>query len=274
MRFLIIFALFFLTVPAHAQLSVPPKLEDVPALKLFIEDTQADIEYVSRQYGVDMWVATKDGVPQIIYTTPDGRGMLMNGFLFAPDGTMVTEQSFRDYAEDAESIVREKAIQLTKANAPKTPGEKLWLTLEGAEYVDFGSRSAPRIYSFVDPYCPHCKLLWGNFRPYVEAGKVNIRLIPVGILGEQSVQAAGYMITQSDRQQAWFDITQNNVAASVLSESVGLAQAKENLDIMTAWKMDSTPFSVYKDANGKVKMFRGNPENIATLLKELGVVAE
>ena len=280
MRFIVSLFIIMMALPAWAgaPLPVPPSVKDVPALNLFIEDTGAELEYVSRQYGVDMWVATKSEIAQVIYTTLDGQGMLMNGFLFAPDGTLVTEQSLSDYASDEGSLVQKQAAEMRAVGdleKPKTPGEKLWSDLGNAHYVEFGSKSAPVIYTFVDPFCPHCKLFWeGISAAYVAEGKVNLRLIPVGILGQNSANAAAYIVSQSDRPQAWLELVSGNLDNTPLKGEEGIGKITKNYQMMGKWKMQSTPFSVYKDGDGKVKMYNGNPEDMGAFIAGLSARAE
>ncbi|EHF2631074.1 thiol:disulfide interchange protein DsbG [Salmonella enterica subsp. enterica serovar Panama] len=53
-------------------------------------------------------------------------------------------------------------------------GESLW--------IEDGNNSAPqKVYVFFDPHCPYCIEFWQTVRPWVDSGKVQLRLIPVGI---------------------------------------------------------------------------------------------
>lgn len=275
--FFVIFTLIFASpVFAAEPLPVPPELKDIPALQKFVEESQAEIKYMSRQYGVDMWIATKNDIAQVIYTTPDGRGMLMNGFLFAPDGSLVTEQAMNDFAEGEGSVIREQAQAIRQAVGPKTPGEKLWAEMGKTNYVEFGSKNAPMLYVFVDPFCPYCKEFWQDIAAdYVAEGKVNLRLIPVGILTNESADAAAYIVNQNDRAQAWLNL----VAASLPKEALvpgekGMDGIKDNFNTMQKWKIESTPFSIYQSPEGKTKMYRGKPDDMAVLMRELGIETE
>lgn len=277
MRFIVALLGVLIAFPAMAgkPLPIPPNLKDIPALQKFADETKAEIDYVSRQYGVDMWVITKGEIAQIVYTTPDGQGLLMNGFLFAPDGSLVTEQSMKDYAEGNSSIIREKAKAIHEKSAPQTPSAKLWSDLEKANYVEFGSENAPVLYTFVDPYCPHCKLFWSSIMaPYIQDGNVKLRLVPVGILGDKSAQAAAYIVNSEDRAKAWLDLTSGKLENIAPIDDGELERIAANFKVMQRWKMASTPFSVYKDGDGKVKMYRGNPNDMATLIAELSSKAQ
>ncbi len=273
MRFLftgLVFTSFFVTSVFANPLPVPPKVENIPALKVFAEESGAAVEFVTRQHGVDMWVATKGDVMQVIHTTPDGQGMLMNGFLFSPEGRLVTDQILEDYAAGKVLSIDEKVNTVQTKQEPKTPGDKLWSDLGNSHYIEFGSKSAPLVYTFVDPFCPHCKLFWSNISaPYVNEGRVRIRLVPVGVLGEESANVASYILRQNDRQQAWLALVAQTMDASVLQTKGDLSMIFDNFKLMQKWKMSSTPFSVYKGSDGKVKMYRGNPDDIIDLVSQI-----
>ncbi|UGA40271.1 thiol:disulfide interchange protein DsbG [Chromobacterium haemolyticum] len=61
----------------------------------------------------------------------------------------------------------------------------LWRQLETSHWIADGKTGAQRvIYTFTDPNCPYCRQLWRDARPWVQAGKVQIRHILVGLLAE------------------------------------------------------------------------------------------
>lgn len=273
MRFITFSLLILLASPVFAQgvLPVPPAIKDVPALKIFTEQSDAKIEFVGRQHGIDMWVAQKEGAIQVLYTTPNGQAMLMNGFLFGPDGTLVTEKGLRDYAEGNPSFIKELAERVEVKNPPQSPGEKLWFDLSNAAFVEFGSKDAPIVYVFVDPNCPHCKKYWQAAIPYVSEGNMRVRFVPVGILGDESLRDAVDIIASQDRQKAWLDTVEGKLENSLKSDEIALNKVKSNFELMQRWKIESTPFSVYKDVQGKTKMFRGNPDDMVAFLELMGV---
>src|SRR5690554_2582962 len=91
-------------------------------------------------------------------------------------------------------------------------GDRMLSKLESSEWVLDGSASAPRvIYTFSDPNCPFCNRLWQAARPWVDAGKVQLRHVMVGVIREDSAGKVatilgaddpGAMLTQNERRSA------------------------------------------------------------------------
>jgi hypothetical protein len=44
---------------------------------------------------------------------------------------------------------------------------------------------------------------------------------------------------------------------------------QKNIALFQEWKLDVTPFSVYKDKSGTIRIIRGRPENLAELVGTL-----
>src|SRR3546814_10919624 len=67
----------------------------------------------------------------------------------------------------------------------KPISDQAWADLESATWVLDGKADAPRvIYTFNDANCPYCHLFWEAARPWVDAGKVQLRHLFVGIIKE------------------------------------------------------------------------------------------
>ncbi|MGA4815301.1 thiol:disulfide interchange protein DsbG [Pseudomonas aeruginosa] len=66
---------------------------------------------------------------------------------------------------------------------PRKCGQKM----EQSAWIADGRADVPRVvYLFSDPNCPYCTMFWEQARPWVDAGKVQLRHIMVGIIREDS----------------------------------------------------------------------------------------
>ncbi len=271
-----IFLIMLAIVPAWAQtsgkmLSYPPKAEQIPGLMVLKNQLDAKIDYIGRRYSVDMWLASKDGATQVIYTTLDGRGLLTNGFLFDSEGNVVTEKDMADVNLDEPSYVEQNVQEFKEAvNAMKEePSTRLWRDLSHSSYIPFGAKNAPIIYVFADARCPYCKKFWKELEPYIDRGALQVRMVLVGILGDMSIEAGAQILSQIDKQGAWMQVANGTYKYSSTRADT---DAKEMIDINTKlmqnWKMSSTPFSVYKDKFGKVLMLRGYTQDIEKIVNQ------
>lgn len=144
-------------------------------------------------------------------------------------------------------------------------GDRMLSKLESSEWVLDGSASAPRvIYTFSDPNCPFCNRLWQAARPWVDAGKVQLRHVMVGVIREDSAGKVatilgaddpGAMLTQNERRFAQGGVS----AASSVPASVRRALESNHL-LMMELGFHGTPALVFRDADGTVQRRGGMPQ--------------
>ena len=129
----------------------------------------------------------------------EAQGVEVMGTFKAPGGLtgyagMIRQQPLAIYvANDGKpaiigTMIDTKGVELSQeplnrlVSKPMT--EKIWKQLEGSTWIADGAKNAPRvIYTFTDPNCPYCNKFWNDARPWVRAGKVQVRHIMVAILG-------------------------------------------------------------------------------------------
>ena len=144
-------------------------------------------------------------------------------------------------------------------------GDRMLSQLESSEWVLDGSASAPRvIYTFSDPNCPFCNRLWQAARPWVDAGKVQLRHVMVGVIREDSAGKVATilgaddpsaMLTQNERRFA-----QGGVSAAP-NVPTGVRRALEsNQMLMMELGFRGTPALVFRDADGTVQRRGGMPQ--------------
>src|SRR5690606_4457408 len=81
--------------------------------------------------------------------------------------------------------------------------EQAWQALEESDWVLDGRADAPRVvYVFSDPNCPYCNRFWETARPWVDAGKVQLRHILVGVIREDSPGKAAAILSAKDPSAA------------------------------------------------------------------------
>lgn len=285
------FALFFLLgiVSVQAQESQP----EIPAPIQNLVSEGAQLRYLGLEHGLNGWLVLQGGEEQYFYSTPDGQGILM-GILFNNKGDTVTLRQINTlrkkegpaidklagYPEPVQSIQTSKPTSLTpdftnpeallKA-AVKPKSEQLYEGVQNANWFKLGLDSAPSIYTFIDPECPHCHDLVQKVRKsgYLEEGLIQLRLIPVGVLSENSLIEAAYLLASPTPEKDFYAHLDGDKNVLLSDKTINTQGVQRNIKLMQDWKLDMTPFTVYRARDGKVKVLQGVPEDIKTIITEL-----
>jgi len=182
--------------------------------------------------------------PAAAYVTPDGKHVLV-GSLFDAEGNDVVRDTL------------EKTV-----SGPLTT--KTWAALENSAWVRDGKADAPRVvYTFSDANCPYCHRFWDAARPWVDAGKVQLRHIMVGVIREDSPGKAAAILSAKDPSAA---LLQNErgfetggiTPVAVSAEISRKLEANERLMLETGFQ--GTPGILFKDAQGGLQRRAGMPQ--------------
>ncbi len=212
--------------------------------------------------GLTAYAAHVGTEPVALYATPDGRHVIA-GTLFDANGRNLTSGPL------------EKMLA-------KPIADSVWGRLEKSRWIADGRDGAPRIvYVFTDPNCPYCNKLWADARPWVDAGKVQLRHVMVGILTPTSAGKAAALLADKDPAAALDAYERSHVASNAKTLAGGRprplgddgleplaqvppalsAQLEANAALMAAHGLRATPALVWKDARGGIRMSQGAPES-------------
>lgn len=192
--------------------------------------------------------------PLAIYLTADGKQAII--------GNMIDAKGVNLSQEPLDRLV----------SKPMTV--KIWKQLEKSAWIADGSKNAPRvIYTFTDPNCPYCNKFWNDTRPWVKAGKVQLRHVIVAILTDTSAGKAAALLSAKDPQVALTQHEQQHASGGVkplgqISATVR-AQLDANQKLMQQLGASATPTIFYKDASGNLQKIQGAP-SAEVLIKILG----
>ena len=162
------------------------------------------------------------------------------------------------------------SIQPVKVDTD-SPSEKLLKILKAGNWVEFGKPTAPLVYAFIDPECSHCHQFIADLREKksYETSDIRTRLLPVGIMGKESLYEAAKLIDELHPQKAFFDHMDGDEFALPVDEKYNIQKVQENMAIMQDWELDVTPFVIYRNKMGQVKIIRGRPKDIDALLTDI-----
>lgn len=203
--------------------------------------------------GLRAFAGTAGDRPVAVYVTSDGNAIV--GTRLDAKGTPLDRLTLRDLVE-------------------KPMGEKTWVQLESAAWVQDGKPDAPRIiYAFSDANCPYCHQFWEAARPWVDAGKVQLRHLLVGVIRADSPAKAAAILGAPDPSAALaenehkFDQGGIKPADSVPDDVLQILEDNHMLMISAGFR--GTPGIVVREGDGSVKKFNGMPQG-AQLAEVLG----
>jgi thiol:disulfide interchange protein DsbG len=202
------------------------------------------IERFDAPSGLTGYAAMIGQQPLAIYLTADGKQAIV--------GTMVDAKGNNLSQEPVDRLV----------NKPMTG--KIWTQLEKSTWIADGSKNAPRvIYTFTDPNCPYCNKFWNDARPWVKAGKVQLRHVMVAILTDTSAGKAAALLSAKDPQVALTQHEQQHASGGVKPLGLISATVRTQLDanqkLMQQLGTFATPTIFYKDASGNLQKIQGAP---------------
>ncbi len=264
------------SAPVFAQEdTILPELPE-PLQNLAAEGAQ--IRFLGRDFGVQGWIAIKNGQEQYFYVLPSGG--FLSGILFDNKGQAVTVSQVNrlrgqsdgkvlDQLTSDDSLRSVKEAKDTKKYEFKTPAEQLFWDIEQSNWLPLGQAGTPVLYSFVDPQCQYCHKMLAEMKPEIEAGRLQVRIIPVGYKEETRAQAA-YLLATPSPAETWWRHMDGDRSALPAKKEINQQGVQRNLSIMQSWKLDVTPLLVYRGKDQKVKILRGTPKDLNNLIADLG----
>jgi thiol:disulfide interchange protein DsbG len=206
--------------------------------------------------GLTGYAADYKGQAIAIYLTSDSKHAIV--------GTMV----------DAEgNNLSEAPLQRLVLN-PKH--KDLWSKMEKSQWIADGSDDAPRtVYMFMDANCPFCHKFWQLSRPWVEAGKVQLREVMVAVLKPSSLPKGAAILNADDpaaklsENEKSYDHgggvdALDDPPADIVKEIGG------NTDLMQKLGFYATPTIVYRDQDGNVAVKQGVPQGAQAMAEVMG----
>ena len=271
----------FATLGFGANFALAQSDEPLPELPKPIENLVnegAQIRYLGRDYGVDAWITIKGGREQYFYVLPDKKAFLM-GVMFDETGKLVTAEQVSRLQKDGDNMLDILADDYTAAVDQaaeddefefKSPSEQLFYDIENSNWIPLGTQGAPIMYAFIDPQCPHCHAMLEDLKTdYIDDGRVQVRIIPIGFREETRAQSA-FLLAAPNPQERLFNYLGGDESALPARTEINQQGVQRNLALMQSWKFDVTPMVIYRSQAGDIKIVRGRPQDIPALVGDLG----
>ena len=279
-RILALFTALLFSFPALAQEEGKTALPQLPDPIQNLVNEGAQIRYLGNDHGLDAWITIKNGKEQYFYVLPDKKAFLM-GVMFDNTGKLVTVEQVSKLREQGDELLDiladdyTPAIQEAQSKSDdrfefKSPSEQLYYDIENSNWIPLGQRGAPVMYAFIDPQCPHCHNMIEDLRgTYLDSGRVQLRIIPIGFREETRAQAA-FLLASPDPASRLYRYLDGEEDAIPAKTEINQQGVQRNLALMQSWKFDATPMVIYRDQNGKVQIVRGRPQNVDEIVEQLG----
>lgn len=246
-------ALLVLGVPkAHAANTSPQPLS--PAVQHLVDSGSRIAARFMSSAGLRAVVAVNGPDRKLFYVTPDGRHLIF-GAVFDAHGRNVTLEDMS------------RAKQALDDAAPPSPGEvkstfdptldKLIDEASRLAWIKQGSRGKT-IYAIFDPNCMYCHALHTQLTSLADAGKVQVRWIPVSILAASGPGLISAVYASSDPADALSRAFNHILPAAPVTPEAKLAMAR-NLLLLRDTGYAGVPVILYKKG-GHVAIHKGLPD--------------
>lgn len=191
------------------------------------------------------YVMQYQGQGTTVFLTPDKQHAIMGNLVDASGKNLSDEQV-------------EKMVYAPMA-------KEMWQKLEKHHWIAAGKADAPRIvYAFADPYCPYCTQFWQEAQPWLTSGKVQLRVLMVGMLRPDSAEKAAAIMMSDDPSKtlAEYENSQGKMALkkpTAITPQISEA-LKNNLSLMDELGGNATPSIYYLNNEGRLQQHQGMPD--------------
>jgi len=143
--------------------------------------------------------------------------------------------------------------------------KEMWQKLERNHWIAAGKADAPHVvYTFADPYCPYCTQFWENAQPWLKSGKVQLRVLMVGMLRPDSGQKAAAIMMAKDPAKTLAEYENSKgkmelaIPAAIKPEITKALE--DNLALMDTLGGTATPSIYYLNKDGRLQQHQGLPD--------------
>ncbi|WP_052726549.1 thiol:disulfide interchange protein DsbG [Devosia epidermidihirudinis] len=236
----------FITLGLIDTVSAEPAAIDRSAILLMMQEQGLDVgDQLDLPGGVEAYAVRAGTQPFAVFLLP--------GNEYAIVGTLV-DASGQDVSGP---LLAEVAGEGIKA---EVLGQ-----LEAATWVRDGAADAPRIvYTFTDPNCPYCNRFWLAARPWIDAGKVQLRHVMVGVIRPNSAaKAAAILEDENPAAALTLNETRHGDGGIAPLDQISpdtLAAIEANAELMRELGFGGTPAIVYENPDGTLGRHSGMPQ--------------
>ena len=253
-----------------------------PDLVSALRASGARIVSLGPRGGLDGYFVTPaEGAGYSLYLTGDGHAVA--GLLYAPDGTEITGNQLaaahpegrpagRAGAQPAETGGAVAVTAHATSESPDAVSSPPYqgVPLSRAALFDrsasaFGftlGERGPLVVLFGDAACPWSRAAAARLGREALAGRLQLRVVPVAVLGAAAARLAAGIAASADPARAWFE------GATRPADKRGAERIGANNALFDAWGATAVPLTVWTARDGAVGMRVGDIDDVGAWLRE------
>ncbi len=256
-------------ITPDGQAAVSGALTDLTAAQLAAA-ANGNVTPLSTQHGLDGLFVRSGSQFQVFYITPD-KERVIPGVMWDAAGKDLTREQVANVPGAIPTVV---VGDVASAKTDAKPGASAVSALplvQKANYGTVGSALAPHLWMLIDPQCVYSVRAYQMLHPFVEAGKVQLSVIPLSVLDYedkgQSTKSALALLSKPSEQlvSSW---QAGNVNDPPIPGAAARLQA--NMAIAQAIGLQGTPTLIWKKADGTEGRIDGVPTSVEALLASIG----
>ena len=256
-------------ITPDGQAAVSGALTELTPTQLAAAAARGNVTPLLSQHGLDALFVRSGAQFQVFYVTPD-KERVMPGVLWDSAGKDLTRDQVAD-VPGAIPTVTVGDVPGSKATAGSGSAVAALPLVQKASFGTVGSASAPHLWMVIDPQCIYSVRAYQMLHPFVEAGKLQLSIIPISVLdGEdngQSTRSALALLSKSPDQlvSAWQAGSVNDPPVPAAGERL-----QANRAIAQAIGLQGTPTLLWRKRDGTEGRIDGVPTSIDTLIASIG----
>jgi thiol:disulfide interchange protein DsbG len=256
-------------IAPDGQAAVSGALTELTAAQLTAAAADGSVTPLASQHGLDALFVRSGAQFQVFYITPD-KQRVIPGVLWDSAGKDLT----RDQVANVPGAIPTVAVGDVpggKAGAGSAPTAAALPLVQKASFGTVGSASAPHLWMIIDPQCIYSVRAYQMLHPFVEAGKLQLSIIPISVLdyedNGQSTKSALALLSKPAEQlvAAWQSGSVNDPPVPAAAERL-----QANRAMAEAIGLQGTPTLLWKKPDGTEGRIDGVPTSIDTLIASIG----
>jgi thiol:disulfide interchange protein DsbG len=256
-------------ITPDGQAAVSGALTDLTAAQLTAA-ANGNVTPLSTQHGLDGLFVRSGAQFQVFYITPD-KERVIPGVMWDAAGKDLTRAQVANVPGAIPTVVVGDVASAKMDPKPGASSVSALPLVQKATYGTVGSALAPHLWMLIDPQCVYSVRAYQMLHPFVEAGKVQLSVIPLSVLDYedkgQSTKSALALLSKPGEQlvSSW---QAGNVNDPPIPAAAARLQA--NMAIAQAIGLQGTPTLIWKKADGTEGRIDGVPTSVEALLASIG----
>jgi thiol:disulfide interchange protein DsbG len=256
-------------ITPDGQAAVSGALTDLTAAQL-ASAANGNATPLSTQHGLDGVFVRSGAQFQVFYITPD-KERVIPGVMWDAAGKDLTREQVVNVPGAIPTVVVGDVVSAKTDGGPAAPSISALPLVQKANYGTVGSALAPHLWMLIDPQCVYSVRAYQMLHPFVEAGKIQLSIIPLSVLDYedegQSTKSALALLSKPGEQ-----LVSSWQAGSVNDPPIPAAAARlqANMAIAQAIGLQGTPTLIWKRADGTEGRIDGVPTSVEALIASIG----